>query len=429
MQTPFQAAINQLCAEKNIPREVVIEAVESAIVLAYKKDFGNPRQKIRATIGDDIAQMRIFEEREVAERIEDHDLDISLKEAKIIRPDAEIGQVVYVPVQMHESFGRIAAQTAKQVISQKLQEAERHMLFEKFKDREGQLLTARVQKADPSAVLLEIEGVSTLLYPRAQIPGEKYFTGQRLRVLLEKVELTSKGPQMRITRTSTDFILALFEQEIPEMREGLVHVPKIVREPGIRCKVAVDSNEGGIDPVGAFVGQKGVRINAVMEEIGDERLDVLAYSEDQEKLLKAALAPARIIKVEFFKGDREEDRVRVFVREEDRAVTIGKKGQNIRLAGDLIDLPVDVVTYDGPIDEIEEEEKPTKKAEKREVGEHVKIDQLQGVPEEAIQTLSELGLTQIKQFEGLRTEDLQEIGLNEKDANKVIDAVKRYIGE
>ena len=253
MQTPFQAAINQLCAEKNLQKDIVVDAIEKAIALAYKKDFGTVGMNIKVHLGEDITQMRIFEEREVVEKIENFETHITLKEAKIFRPDAKVEDIVFKPVEHHEQFGRIAAQAAKQVITQKLQEAERNMLFEKFKDREKELLTARVQKVDRDAVLLEIEGVATMLYYRDQIPGEKYFTGQRLRVLLDKVEQTSKGPQLRITRRSPNFVIALFEQEIPEMREEIVYVAKISREAGVRCKIAVASEEPGVDPVGAFV--------------------------------------------------------------------------------------------------------------------------------------------------------------------------------
>ncbi len=427
MQSQLQAAINQLCAEKNLDKEIVIEAIEKAIALAYKKDFGSPRQQIKVVLGDDITQMRIFEEREVVKKVEDHDLDITEKDAKIIRPDATIGDIVFVPVELHENFGRIAAQAAKQVISQKLNEAEREMLFKKFKDREGELLTARIQKSDHDAALIEIEGVATVLYRKHQIPGEKYFTGQRIKVLLERVELTSKGPQLRITRSSNDFIIALFEQEIPEMREGLVYVAKIAREPGVRCKLAVASEDSSIDPVGAFVGQKGSRINAVMEEVGDERLDVIQHYDDPKKMLLAALSPAKIAKLEFFTGDNGEDRVKIFVREEERAITIGKKGQNVRLAGHLIEMQVDVITYDGPIEEeIEADNKPTEKV-KKEVSEKVTIDHLEGVDTEVIDMLKELGLSQIKQFEGLKAEELAEIGITLDQAKSVIKAVEKYL--
>lgn len=429
MQTALQAAINQLCAEKNLDRDIVIEAIQNAIALAYKKDFGTQRQRIEVLLGDDVADTRIFEIRDVVDKVTDFEVEISLKDAKIIRPDAKVEETVFVPIQQQENFGRIAAQAAKHVISQKLQEAERAMLFDKFKGREGELLTARVQKVDADAVLLEIEGISTLLQRRDQIPGEKYFTGQRLRVLLERVELSTKGPQLRITRGSREFIIALFEQEIPEMRDNLVYVAKIAREPGVRCKIAVASDDGSIDPVGAFVGQKGSRINAVMEEVGDERLDIIQHYEDPKKLLLAALSPARIAKVEFFKGDNGDERVKIFVPESERAITIGKKGQNVRLAGNLIGMQVDVITYDGPMEEEDmmQEIKEETQKEKKEISEDVEIDQLSGIEPEVIETLKELGLSQIKQFIGLKAEELAEIGITVEQAQAVITGVEEYM--
>lgn len=429
MQSKLQAAINQICAEKNLDHSIVIEAIENGIALAYKKDFGNPDQKIKVVLGDDIADMKIFEERIVAQKVEDHANEIALKDALLVNPVAKIGDTIYIPLPLEENFGRIAAQTAKHVMSQKLQEAERSMLFDKFKDREGDLLTARVQKVDRDSVLVEIEGITTLLFNRQQIPGEKYFTGQRIKVLLEAVEQTSKGPQLRITRTSKKFIDALFEGEIPEMREGIVYIAKMSREPGVRCKLAVASEESGVDPVGAFVGQRGSRINTVMEEVGDERLDVIQYSEDPKKLLLAALSPAKVSKVEFFKGDKGEARVKIFVREEERAITIGRKGQNVRLAGQLLDMQIDVITFDGPVEEDESiAPKPAKKHEKKEISEKVTIDVLDGVDAEVITTLTELGLSQVKQFEGLKAEELAEIGITLDQAKAVVKAVKKFLG-
>ncbi len=428
MQSRLQAAINQLCAEKNLDADTVIEAIENAIAIAYKKDFGTPNQKIKVHLGDDIAEMKIFEIREVVKKVEDHELDISEKDAKKIRPDAQIGETVFVNVPPHEQFGRIAAQTAKHVMNQKLQEAEREMLFKKFKDREGQLLNAQVQKVDRDAVLLEIDSVTTMLFNRDQIPNEKYFTGQRLKVYLDKVELTPRGPQLRITRTNHNFIRALFEQEIPEMREGFVYVAKMAREAGVRCKIAVASEDSSIDPVGAFVGQRGSRINTVMEEVGDERLDIIQYYEDPKKMLIAALAPAKVAKVEFFQGDKGEDRVKIYVREEERAVTIGRGGQNVRLAGNLIDMQVDVITFDGPLEEDESAAPEVAKEKvKKEVSEKVTINELEGVDEEVITTLTELGLSQIKQFEGLKAEELAEIGITIEQAESVLKAVGKYL--
>ena len=428
MQSPLQAAINQICAEKNIDKEIVISAIENAIAIAYKKDFGRPTQIIKVVLGDDINDLRIFNERVVVKKVEDYDSHINLKEAKAIRPDAKIDDTVYVPVKLHASFGRIAAQTAKHIINQKLQEAERSMLFEKFKDKEGVLFTSRVQKVDRDSALVEIEGITTILPQRQQIRGEKFFIGQRIKVFLEKVEMTSRGPQLKITRNGNKFIEALFELEIPEMREGLVYIAKMARESGVRCKIAVASDDSGVDPVGAFVGQRGVRINAVMEEVGEERLDIIQYYEDPKKMLVEALSPAKISKVEFFKGEEGEERAKIYVREDERAITIGRKGQNVRIAGQLIGKQIDVMTFTGPDEEDEALKKVVtqQKVEKKEVSERTGIDQLEGVDKTVIATLSEMGLSQIKQFEGLKAEELAEIGISLIEAKSVIKAVKKY---
>jgi N utilization substance protein A len=432
MQSPLQAAINQICAEKNIDREIVINAIQSAIAIAYKKDFGRPTQTIEVQLGDSIADIKIFEVRIVTEKVEDYDTDITVKDAKRIRPDAAIDQTIYLPLKLDANFGRIAAQTAKQVITQQLHEAEKKMLFQKFSNRTGELLTARVQKVDRNAALVEIEGVTTLLYNRHQIRGEKYFTGQRLKVYLDAVEQTSKGPQLRITRTSPKFIEALFEQEIPEMREGLVYIARIAREAGTRCKIGVASEEQGIDPVGAFVGQRGSRINTVMEEVGEQRLDIIQYYEDPKKMLLAALSPAKVSKTEFFKGTRGEARVKIFVREEERAMCIGRKGQNVRIAGQLCNVQIDVITYTGPPEEDESlkaavKRQPAKAKVKKDVAEHLTIDRLEGVDAEVIGVLTELGLSQIKQFEGLKAEELAEIGISLDDAKSVVKAVEKFL--
>lgn len=428
MQSRLQAAINQLCAEKNLERDIIVEAIENAISVAYKKDFGSPNLQVKVMLGDDISDMKIFEIRNVVKKVNDHELEIALKEALHIRPDAKEGDTVYVPVPPHENFGRIAAQTAKHIINQKIQESEREMLFKKFKDREGTLLNARVQKVDRDAVLLEIDGVSTLLMKQQQIPNEKYFTGQRIKVYLDRVESTTKGPQLRITRSSNNFIKALFEQEIPEMRDGVVFIEKMTREPGVRCKIAVNSADPSVDPVGAFVGQRGSRINTVMEEVGDERLDVIQYYDDKKKFLIETLSTSsksKIAKVEFIKGERGEDRIQIFVREEDRAIIIGRGGQNVRLAGHLLDMPIDVITYDGPIEE-EIDEAPKKKQIK-EVSEKISIDSLEGVDESVLTTLKDMGLSQIKQFEGLKASELAEVGITQEEAESVIHAVAKYI--
>lgn len=353
MRASFIAAINQICSEKNVSPDQVIEAVKQAIATAYRKDYGNKEMDIRVELEEGLDMPKILLVKEVVEEVENDNFEIALAEAKRIQRDIEVGDEITIDVTPDE-YGRIAAQAAKQVILQKLQEAERQSLFEKFKDRESELLTANVTKTDPNWVTLEIEGMTVSLPWREQIPGEHYYTGKRIRVYLEKVELTGKGPQLKISRTHPELVRKLLELEIPEVRNGDVEVVSIARDAGFRSKVAVRSKDSRIDPIGACVGQKGVRIQAVMEEINGERVDMLEWSDDPIKLISTALQPASISAViilnkeEHFdeQGHRIKKRAAVFVEEAQRPMAIGKKGQNIRLATDLTGFELDMYNYE-----------------------------------------------------------------------------------
>lgn len=353
MRASFIAAINQICSEKNVSPEQVLEAVKQAIATAYRKDYGNKEMEIRVELEEGIDMPKILLVKEVVDDVENENFEISLADAKRIKKDSEPGDEIEIDVTPAE-YGRIAAQAAKQVILQKIQEAERQSLYEKFKDRENELLTANVTKVDPNWVTLEIEGMTVSLPWREQIPGEHYYTGKRLRVYLEKVELTGKGPQLKISRTHPNLVRKLLELEIPEVRNGDVEVMAIARDAGFRSKVAVRSKDPRIDPIGACVGQKGVRIQAVMEEINGERVDMLEWSDDAIKLISTALQPASISAVIIVndqeqvdeQGRRIKKRAAVFVEEAQRPMAIGKKGQNIRLATDLTGFELDMYNYD-----------------------------------------------------------------------------------
>jgi N utilization substance protein A len=349
MRASFIAAINQICSEKNVSPDQVIEAVKQAIATAYRKDYGNKEQEIRVNLPEGHDGPQILVVKEVVESVENENFEIGLAEAKRIKRDADLGDEIEIDV-TPEEYGRIAAQAAKQVILQKLQEAERMSLYVKFKDREDELLTATVTKTDPNWVTLEIEGMAVSLPWREQIPGEHYYTGKRIRVYLEKVEMTGKGPQLRISRTHSHLVKKLLELEIPEVRNGDVIVRGIARDAGFRSKVAVQSSDPRIDPIGACVGQKGVRIQAVMEEINGERVDMLEWSDDPIKLISTALQPAAISAVIIVNdqegvdvdGRRIKKRAAVFVEEAQRPMAIGKKGQNIRLATELTGYELDM---------------------------------------------------------------------------------------
>ncbi|MFA5799771.1 MAG: transcription termination factor NusA [Candidatus Peribacteraceae bacterium] len=353
MRASFIAAINQLCSERNVKPDDVLEAVRQAIATAYRKDFGNKEQEIRIVLREDQDMPTVLLVKEVVEEVLNENFEISLKDARRVKPDADVGDEIEIDV-TPVGYGRIAAQAAKQVIIQRLQESEKKSLFEMFKDRENELLTATVTKVEPNWVTLEVESMTVSLPWKEQIPGEHYYTGKRLRVYLDKVELTGKGPQLRISRTHSNLVRKLLELEIPEIRNGDVAIMAIARDAGMRSKVAVKSNDQRIDPIGACVGQKGVRIQAVMEEINGERVDMIEWSEDPIRLISTALQPASISAVIIVNAEPHEDeegrlikkRAAVFVEEAQRPMAIGKKGQNIRLATQLTGYELDMYNYE-----------------------------------------------------------------------------------
>ena len=382
MKASFIAAINQICSEKNVSPEQVLEAVKQAIATAYRKDYGNKEQEIRVELTEGRDGPVILVVKEVVESVENDNFEIGFKEAKKIKPDIEVGDEITIDV-TPEGYGRIAAQAAKQVILQKLQEAEKQSLFEMFKDREHELLTATVTKVEPNWVTLEIEGMTVSMPWREQIPGEHYYTGKRIRVYLDTVEQTGKGPQLRISRTHSGLVRKLLELEIPEVRNGDVEIMAIARDAGFRSKVAVKSKDPRIDPIGACVGQKGVRIQAVMDEINGETVDIIEFSEDPIRLISTALQPASISAVIIVnnhehlddQGRRIKKRAAVFVEETQRPMAIGRKGQNIRLATELTGFELDMYNY---------EELPAFKVKLAEVrGEPVQVVMLTGEAEAA----------------------------------------------
>ncbi len=377
MRASFIAAINQLCSERNVKADAVLEAVRQAIVTAYRKDFGNKEQEIRIVLREDQDMPTVLLIKEVVDEVLNENFEISLKDAQRVKPDSEVSDEIEIDV-TPVGYGRIAAQAAKQVIIQKLQESEKQSLYEMFKDRENELLTATVTKSEPNWVTLEVEGMTVSLPWKEQIPGEHYYTGKRIRVYLDKVELTGKGPQLRISRTNANLVKKLLEMEIPEIRNGDVQIMAIARDAGMRSKVAVKSTDPRIDPIGACVGQKGVRIQSVMEEINGERVDMIEWSEDPIRLISTALQPASISAVIIVNAEQHMDeegrivkkRAAVFVEEAQRPMAIGKKGQNIRLATQLSNFELDMYNY---------EELPAFKAKLAELkGEEVEVAVLTG---------------------------------------------------
>ena len=348
----FMSAMKQIAAVKNISEALVFEAVESAFAAAYKKDFGTKDQEVKVEILENTPELaKIYVLKEVVEDgdVRDENLEIGEEAAKKYDSEAELGDEIYIDC-TPSGYGRIAAQSAKQVILQKIQEAERKSLFERFKDREGELVTGSVNRVEGNHVFVDVESTTIMLPERHQIRGERYFPGRRLRLYLDKVGISSKGPQLLVSRTHKKLVELVMEEEIPEVTHGEVQIMALARDPGHRSKVAVRSDDENVDPVGACIGQRGARIQPVMEELSGERVDVIEWSADPRILITRALQPAEIDKVVIVNeedytaddGKKVRKRVAVFVEEEQRAMAIGRRGQNIRLATDLTGFEIDV---------------------------------------------------------------------------------------
>lgn len=340
--SPFMLAIEDLCEEKGLDKTIVFETVEAALAAAYRKDYGKAKQVIRAKLNPETghAEMfRVYDVIEDPEEIKEHEYELTLDEAKEIDKDAEIGKEVIVPLPHQEEFGRIAAQTAKQVIIQRIREAERDLLFAEFKDKEDKVVTATVSQIEGRNVIVTLGKVNGILYPSEQIQNERYHLGQRLKVQVKEVSQSVKGPQIIVSRTDENLIRGLFEMEVPEIIGGTVEIKSIAREAGFRTKMAVIANEEKVDPVGSCVGQRGTRVQAVLDEIGLEKIDIVLWDEDVEQFIMNALSPAKTRKITI---SSKENKATVFVDSDNLSLAIGKNGQNVRLASKLTGWGIDI---------------------------------------------------------------------------------------
>jgi len=364
----FAAAIRQVCDEKKIDTESVFEAVTDAIKAAYRKDFGNRDQNLEVILDKDSGKATVLLIKKIVEKVENLQAEISVTDAQQIKKGLKIGAKIKIDVTPID-YGRIASQSAKQVIIQKIQEAERKAIYAEYSNRADELLNALVRRIDGKFIHLELDRTTAVLEPRDQIPRERYQQGQRVKVYLEKVELTSRGSMLKVSRTHPRFIFRLMELEIPEVRNGTVVVKAIARDAGVRCKIVVDSTDPSVDPVGACVGQKGVRIQNITDEVNGERIDVIEFSDDFETMLKETLSPA---KIDYFVKHDDEKRVEVYVMEDQRALAIGKSGQNVRLAGEIMDWEIDILNtaeLEGEVETKGGDEKKEEAAKKDDSGE------------------------------------------------------------
>ncbi len=336
MKSDFLLAITQLSAEKNLPKEVVLGAVEAALVSAYRKEHFLPNQNIAVKISPVTGKVEVWAEKTVVEKVLDDRKDISLSQAKKINPEAKLGDVLMAE-STPENAGRIAAQTAKQVILQRLHEAEHSAIFEEYAGKSNDIITGVVQRMEPKQVFVNLGRTEAVLPSTEQTPGERYRIGQRLRVYVVEVARTPKGPKVIISRSHPNLLRRLFELEVPEVFNGIVEIKSISREAGFRSKVAVAAKQEGIDPVGCCVGLRGIRIQNIVNELNGEKIDVVAWNKDIPAFIANALSPAQVISVEL-----NADIATVVVPDKHLSLAIGKDGQNARLAAKLTGWRIDI---------------------------------------------------------------------------------------
>lgn len=332
--------VEAIAEEKNLTKEAVVEIVEAAIASAWRRDNGDREQNVRAELNTVNGTAKAFVIYEVVEEVENDKTQISLKEAQKRKADVQVGDVIEDQFEVTK-FGRVAAMTAKQVILQRLKEAEKEVMIAEFEDRIGEIVTGTIQRLDRGTVYVDLGKGVGIIPKREQIPGEFYSIGARMKVLVKDIERGMRGTQLILSRADSLFIEELFRNEVPEMENGAVEIKAIAREAGIRTKIAVWSSIPGVDPVGTLVGGHGVRIQSVIQEIGDrEKIDVINYSSSPSELIYNALSPAEVINVEV---DETNKSVKAYVVKDQQSVAIGRSGQNVRLASQLSGYNIDIV--------------------------------------------------------------------------------------
>jgi N utilization substance protein A len=340
LKSEFVMAINQICSERNLPQEIIYEAIESALISAYKRNYGSG-PNIKATIDFGTGSPHVYEERIVAEEVEDERFEISLPDARRLDPDAELGSLVRKEV-TPRSFGRIAAQTARQVILQRIREAERDALFSSYADREGELINGMVANITSQAITLNLGRTEAVMPRNQQVPGERYRIGQRIRAYVMEVRRTSRGPQIVVSRTHRHMLRRLLELEVPEIFNGTVEIKSIAREAGTRSKVAVAALQDGVDPVGSCVGIRGMRIQSIVNELGGEKIDVVEWNPDTATFIANALSPAKVSYVVLGDPNANGKTATVVVPDDQLSLAIGKEGQNARLGAKLTGWRIDI---------------------------------------------------------------------------------------
>jgi len=419
MNRELITAIEQIGREKGIGREVLFEALESALLSASKKTMGSG-DNVRMHLDRQTGQLRVFCRKKVVKKVFDSKTEISVADAKALKPDADVGDEIEIELEPRE-FGRIAAQTAKQVILQRVREAERDGIFDEFHGKEGQIVRGVVHRIEKRNVIVELGKAEGIIPEREQIPGERYGPGDRIRAYVYEVKKTAKGPQIGLSRTHPGFLTRLFETEIPEIAEGIVQVKAAARESGERAKVAVHSTKRDVDPIGACVGLRGTRIQVISRELRGEKIDIVQWSDDPPTFVARALSPAKVSSVTRLPGD---DRaVLVIVPDSQLSLAIGKKGQNARLAAKLTGMKVDIKSEG----EVEEDRHRAEEAEAQGLA---TLKEFPGVGPQLAAKLVASGLSSPQRIVEAGVEKLKEVpGVGKKKAEKILAVALEWIAQ
>lgn len=341
MNKAFIDAVEKLEKEKDVPKEVIFDAIEQALISAYKKNYGTS-QNVRVEIDKEEGDIDVFMQKDVVEEVEDESTQISLEDAREIDSRYEAGDVVEYQVKPRD-FGRIAAQTAKQVVVQRIREAERTMIYEEFVDKEGEIVNGTVQRISRETIFVNIGRAEGILTSAERVPGERFDVGKRIRVYIMDVKDTTKGPQIFLSRSHPGLVKKLFELEVPEIEDGIVTIKSIAREAGSRTKVAVYTDDENVDPVGACVGARGARVQSIVDELFGEKIDIIVWSDDPAELISNVLSPAKVEAV--YLDEEEEKTATVVVPDYQLSLAIGKEGQNVRLAAKLCGWKIDIKSH------------------------------------------------------------------------------------
>lgn len=412
MQQDLNRVIEQVSKEKGIDKTIIISALENAMVSAAKKTFGHQR-KIEAQYNPELGEVELFEAKLVVGEVTDPAVEITLQEAREnLDPDAEVGDELLSKLDT-SSFGRIAAQAAKQNIVQRVRDAEREIIYNEFKGREGQLVNGIVQRFEKKNIIVNLGRTDAILPEKEQVPRERYRQGDRIRAYIVSVEMTSRGPQIVLSRTHPGMLVKLFEQEVPEIYEAIVEVKGAAREPGGRAKIAVISNDPDVDPVGACVGMKGTRVQAVVQELRGEKIDIVHWTADQAEYVCRALAPAKVSKIII---DDEGHNMEVIVPDDQLSLAIGRKGQNVRLASRLSGWRIDVRSES-------EADEETRRA-------RISLGAIPGVNDMVAELIYQSGFKSAEELAEADLETILEIdGIGPEKAEVIYKSSREYVAE